>query len=195
MITSTLSETAEEQGSPLSEESEREILRMVEEQLARPNPPNTKVLYRRAMHFIDRDVRRLSLQQFNAKFPLQVKRRRARERADVAQGASSEARSAGSGTPSDGRSGNGSSADARPEDGPGAARRAGEVPSSRDAESGGREELRRDVRSALIDYARLVGAAESRAELIDAVRRVDEYVDRATGESDDAGPDGRTNGA
>lgn len=32
------------------------------------------------MHFVDREVRHLSLQQFNAKFPLQVKRRKARDR-------------------------------------------------------------------------------------------------------------------
>mgnify|MGYP006296856447 CR=1 FL=1 len=84
MVTSVLDEvrdeTAGEREPPLSEESEQEILEMVERQLDRPNPPDTRVLYRRAMHFIDRDVRHLSLQQFNAKFPLQVKRRRARER-------------------------------------------------------------------------------------------------------------------
>ena len=84
MVTSLLDEVRDETGAdgeiPLSDESEREILEMVENQLDRPNPPDTRVLYRRAMHFIDRDVRHLSLQQFNAKFPLQVKRRRARER-------------------------------------------------------------------------------------------------------------------
>lgn len=82
MVISVLEEPAEREGSPLSEEAEQEILEMVEDQLDRPNPPDTKVLYRRAMHFIDRDVRHLSLQQFNAKFPLQVKRRKARERTE-----------------------------------------------------------------------------------------------------------------
>ena len=84
MVTSVLDDVRNEgvadEENPLSEESEREILEMVEDQLDRPNPPDTRVLYRRAMHFIDRDVRHLSLQQFNAKFPLQVKRRRARDR-------------------------------------------------------------------------------------------------------------------
>jgi len=82
MVISVLEEPAEQDGSPLSKEAEQQILEMVEEQLDRPNPPDTKVLYRRAMHFIDRDVRHLSLQQFNAKFPLQVKRRKARERTE-----------------------------------------------------------------------------------------------------------------
>lgn len=82
MVISVLEEPAEQEGSPLSEEVEQEILEMVEDQLDRPNPPDTKVLYRRAMHFIDRDVRHLSLQQFNAKFPLRVKRRKARERTE-----------------------------------------------------------------------------------------------------------------
>lgn len=81
MFTAESSDRQEETPN-LSEESEEEILRMVEEQLDRPNPPSTKVLYRRAMHFIDRDVRRLSLQQFNAKFPLQVKRRQAQATTD-----------------------------------------------------------------------------------------------------------------
>ena len=82
MVLSVLEEPAEQEGSPLSEEAEQEILEMVEDQLDRPNPPDTKVLYRRAMYFIDRDVRHLSLQQFNAKFPLRVKRRKARERTE-----------------------------------------------------------------------------------------------------------------
>lgn len=86
---------------PLSEESEKEILEMVEDQLDRPNPPDTKVLYRRAMYFIDRNVRRLSLQQFNAKFPLQVKRRRARDRNGASSGSAATGRG-GDGT--DGRS-------------------------------------------------------------------------------------------
>ncbi len=85
-MTSDFEEVREEAGAdedvPLSKESEREILEMVEDQLDRPNPPDTGVLFRRALHFIDRDVRHLSLQQFNAKFPLQVRRRRARDRAE-----------------------------------------------------------------------------------------------------------------
>lgn len=157
MIMSTFSDLGEEQKSeaPLSDETEREILEMVERQLDRPNPPDTTVLYRRAMHFIDRDVRHLSLQQFNAKFPLQVKRRRAKERADARTSRSSrgprtgEAAAAPTGR-SDGREGR-----------------------------SGKERLRERLRCAMIDYAKRVAGAEGRGELVEAVPRVEEYVERA----------------
>lgn len=149
---------------PLSPESEERILEMVERQLDRPNPPDTKVLYRRAMHFIDRDVRELSVTQFNAKFPLRVKRRRARRRAEAAGGR----RSPGE---------NGDS----PEPGTGYHRENGGGPG--EAHDSGTERQRVDVRRRLrevfLEYARLVGAAEGPAGLIDAYRRVGSYVDRA----------------
>lgn len=137
---------------PLSPESEERILEMVERQLDRPNPPDTKVLYRRAVHFIDRDVRELSVTQFNAKFPLRVKRRRARRRAE----AGSERRA-----PAD----NGGAPD--PEPG-----------SDRGDGGGTRDDARRRVRDVFLEYARLVGAADGSAGVVDAYRSVGSYVDR-----------------
>lgn len=149
---------------PLSPESEERILEMVERQLDRPNPPDTKVLYRRAMHFIDRDVRELSVTQFNAKFPLRVKRRRARRRAEAAGGRRSPGEKGGS-----------------PEPGTGSHRENGGGPG--EAHDPGTERQRVDVRRRLrevfLEYARLVGSAEGPAGLIDAYRRVGSYVDRA----------------
>lgn len=175
MIKPKLSELlqGEEKDDPLSEDSEREILEMVEEQLDRPNPPDTKVLYRRAMYFIDRDVRHLSLQQFNAKFPLRVKRRRARERAGAPSSRSSR------GVPTGATGGAEASPprrrDGEPEEESEGAPRESPVAGGEDTPS---EERRERLRAALLDFAKVVAGAGSRAELIDAVRRVDGYVDR-----------------
>lgn len=148
---------------PLSPESEERILEMVEEQLDRPNPPGTKVLYRRAMHFVDPAVRELTVAQFNAKFPLRVKRRRARSRAEPA-GARRPRPGNGASSASDGSSGR---SDGGPEEASGNR-------SDRDT-----EEVRRHLREVFLEYARLVGTADGSAGLIDAYRRVGSYVDRA----------------
>lgn len=175
-------------GNPLSKESEREVLEMVEEQLARPNPPDVKVLYRRAIHFVDEAVRELSLQQFNAKFPLQVKRRNARTQArDLSRGpgdtdqVTQDSREGGG--PGRASVTGGTSPDESDPTGGAAAARNGDRPADQDAswqdESGSDDdELRRNVRSALLGYAKLVAAADSRADLVEAVSRVDEYVDQ-----------------
>lgn len=175
-------------GTSLSEESEREVLEMVEEQLARPNPPDVKVLYRRAIHFVDEDVRQLSLQQFNAKFPLQVKRRNARTRArdgsrgpggtdretpDTREEEGTRRASVKGGRSSDETDSTGENAAVR--DGG----RAADQGTVRQDESGSdHDELRRNVRSALLGYAKMVATADSRADLVEAVSRVDEYVDQ-----------------
>lgn len=59
-----------------------EVMAMVREQLGRRSPPSTAALYGRAVR-IDRAIRELTLRQFNARYPLQVKRRMA---ATVAKG-------------------------------------------------------------------------------------------------------------
>lgn len=58
--------------------SEEKILNMVREQLQRTNPPSTEALYGRAAR-IDSSIRALSLRQFNARYPLRVRREMARE--------------------------------------------------------------------------------------------------------------------
>lgn len=150
---------------PLSQESEERILAMVQRQLDRPNPPDTKVLYRRAMHFVDRDVRELSVTQFNAKFPLRVKRHRARRRAEAA----GETRRS--------RAENGGSSDS----GTGSRQKDGDEPDEGPDVGEGRqdEDRRRRLREVFLEYARLVGTADGSAALIDAYRRVGSFVDRA----------------
>lgn len=54
------------------------VMAMVRRQLDRDNPPDTKALYGRAIH-LDSSIRDLSLRQFHAKYPLKIKRERARQ--------------------------------------------------------------------------------------------------------------------
>lgn len=63
----------------LKEGSEEMILDMVREQLQRINPPSTEALYGRAAR-IDPAIRELTLRQFNARYPLRVRREMAREK-------------------------------------------------------------------------------------------------------------------
>lgn len=58
-------------------QKDKMILDMVRKQLQRPNPPGTEVLYARAAR-IDEGIRELSLRQFNARYPLRVRREMAR---------------------------------------------------------------------------------------------------------------------
>lgn len=175
MIRSVLTESDETENE-LSEESERRILEMVEEQLDRPNPPSTKVLYRRAMHFIDRNVRKLTLQQFNAKFLLQVKRKRARARTNSKDGASDGATTENSAEEDGERSelADPARSDASPRE---TKRSAGN--GARETPASERVTIRRQrMRSALLAYAKRVAAAETRADLIEVVPEVDKFVDR-----------------
>lgn len=61
----------------MSVEKQEEILDMVRRQLRRSNPPDTEALYGRAAR-IDGGIRDLSLRQFNARYPLRVRREMAR---------------------------------------------------------------------------------------------------------------------
>lgn len=68
-----------ERGDGAASEDEDPIMSMVRKQLDRTNPPGTKALYGRAVR-LDPSIRELSLRQFHAKYPLKIKRERARER-------------------------------------------------------------------------------------------------------------------
>lgn len=55
-------------------------MQMVREQLERDPPPSLAALYGRAVR-LNPEIRRLSPRQFNARYPLQVRRRMKRQRA------------------------------------------------------------------------------------------------------------------
>lgn len=69
----------------MTSEKQDRILEMVRKQLQRTNPPNTKALYARAAR-IDEGIRGLTLRQFNARYPLQVRREMAREKKEQGRG-------------------------------------------------------------------------------------------------------------
>ena len=124
-----------------------DVMEMVRRQLQRDPPPPTSALYGRAAH-IDPDVYDLSLRQFHAKYPLRVKRERARAERDAARRDGGEV--AGTGDGGAGYRGAGSS----PE------------PTARDR-----------VREVLYGLAREVASAEGVADLTGVVLRLADRVD------------------
>ncbi|MEN8375985.1 MAG: hypothetical protein ABFS34_11095 [Gemmatimonadota bacterium] len=113
---------------------------------------------------IDRAVGRLNPRQFNARYPLQIKRRAGAGGAKKA--AAKPKKAATRGRPAK-RAGAKSAPVRR---GPRRVRRApaaSTAGSNRDA-----------VRKVLLDYARKVAAADSKIDLVDLVMDVDRYVDR-----------------
>lgn len=143
----------------MASERNPEVVAMVKQQLARRNPPSTAVLYVRAKR-IDPSIGELSLRQFNARYPLQVKRQQARaERRKV-----------------DGRKGERRPREAR--QGAGVGKKAGVAKKTTADERRTARPDREKIRQVLLDYARQIAAARSQADVIDAVASVDESVDR-----------------
>lgn len=156
-------------------ETNPKVMAMIEAELARdPSISNDELLAKAKK--IDRSVGNLSARQFNARYPLQVKRRkdgskparkkptgRAKKKASRAgkpSGAGKTTRAATSRRP--GRKKAASGATRRP--------RSTAAPAS-----GGDREA---VRKILLDYAKKVSAADSMTDMVDLVMDVDRYVDR-----------------
>jgi hypothetical protein len=135
-------------------EKDPEIVKMVRDQLVRrKSPPNIKALYGRAIR-INEEIRELSLRQFNALYPLQVRRELKRKESEPSStdrgsdAGSSEERSPGRTTPDEG---------------------GGEA----------REEARRSaIRAELLAFARAVARTSGPDELIDLVLDLDAWVER-----------------
>ena len=156
-------------------ETNPKVMAMIEAELARDSSISNDELLEKAKK-IDRSVGNLSARQFNARYPLQVKRRKdgpkpARKkpagrkkkkapRAGKASGAGKTSRAASSRKP--GRKKAASGATRRP--------RTAAAPAS-----GGDREA---VRKILLDYAKKVSAADSMTDMVDLVMDVDRYVDR-----------------
>lgn len=73
-------------------ELDEDVLEMVRRQLDRDPPPSTNALYGRAVQ-LNREIYDLSLRQFHAKYPLRVKREKARKEREESAGASPDAAS------------------------------------------------------------------------------------------------------
>lgn len=130
------------------------VMEMVRKELeANPDAEN-KDLYEKARE-IDASIDDLSLRQFHARYPLQVKRKRAAKR----RSKKAKARKGGAG------------------------RAARQKPEKAAAKAVDRE----TVRSTLLRFARDVSAAEGKAEMIDLLSKVDDYVDDVVGALDGRG--------
>jgi hypothetical protein len=121
-------------------ERKDEIMSMVRDELERDPDIENKALYAKAKK-IDPAVDDLSLRQFHARYPLQVKRKMAQKR-----------------------------------DGGRKRRTSGKA-----RKSGGGGVDREAVRSVLLRFARDVSAAEGKADMIDVLSSVDDYVDDVVG--------------
>lgn len=119
-------------------ENKEEIMEMVRQELSDDPDTENKELYAKAKK-IDPSVGDLTLRQFHARYPLQVKRKMAQKRRGSRGGAS------------------------------GSGRRG-----SREANSGSVD--RESIRSTLLRFARDVSAADGKAEMIDILSSVDDYV-------------------
>lgn len=147
------------------------VTAMVREQLERSPPPPLAALYGRAVR-IDPRIRKLTLRQFNARYPLQVRRamkpEEARRRKRTQAPSPSPAADDGPEPPVATPSANGGARETAPRP-PGDA------------------EVRRRIRAILFEWARLVAEARSKAEVVEAMARVDEHARRAVrAVSDDA---------
>lgn len=119
------------------------IMEMVRQELSDDPDAENKDLYAKAKK-IDPSVDDLSLRQFHARYPLQVKRKMAQSRRDSQESRGTKSRTTGSG---DGGTGGSGSVD------------------------------RETIRSTLLRFARDVSAADGKAEMIDVLSSVDDYVD------------------
>lgn len=119
-------------------------MEMVERAL-RENPGIGNDVLRERATDIDASIAELSPRSFNARYPLQVKRKLAAE-----EDSDSEER-----------------------------------PPS--AEGAGESHRRQTIRSTLLEFAKAVAGAEGRGDVIDVLRDVDSYVDRALERSGAAG--------
>lgn len=165
-------------------ETKPRVMDLVRKELVKDPSISSEALYQKAKK-ADRSIGSLSIRQFHARYPLQVKRisaadRKRRGGARKATTATSKARtttgrkSAARKTRKTGRRGARKQATSRTATSP----RTTAPKSPRMARGSGGTDSRSAVRSILLEFAREVAAAEGKADIIGVVGRVDTWVDR-----------------
>lgn len=170
------------------------VMAMVEKELL-ANPSTTNEELRAKAEKLDSSIAGLGARQFNARYPLQVKRRNQPKRPRRARKSTTAGGRKGAKTTAGGRkstkrgaAGRKGRKSATAGAAAGAGRKAGRRP-GRPAGSGatraaGSEATRARVRGAMLDFARDLASADG-AGLVDVIAGVDRYVDRvmkATGQ-------------
>lgn len=126
-------------------DASEKVMKMVRKELKKNPDAENKDLYEKAQE-VDDSIADLSLRQFHARYPLQVKRQLAQKRGGKKK---RKKKKKSRGKSRGGRKGGG---------------------------SGGPD--REAVRATLLQFAKDVSSAEGKAEMIDLLTGVDEYVDR-----------------
>lgn len=124
------------------------VLQMVQEELVSNPEATNQELYDKAVE-IDKSIKKLSLRQFHARYPLQVKR----QMAATAREETTETGASAEGT-----------VESR------VTRRRGRRRKV--------EPDRGLIRATLIEFAKAVASAESKGDVVDVIGNVDEYVDK-----------------
>ncbi|CAN5697941.1 hypothetical protein BH23GEM6_BH23GEM6_18420 [soil metagenome] len=140
-------------------EHNQQVMQLVVDELEKDPAAGLEFLYERAKS-VDPSIGELSLRQFHARYPLQVKRRRSR--AAGRQKASSPRKKKQSETSEE-------------------KRKAPRVRKQRQhsaSDPGGQTLNREEVRALFIEFAMDFASAESRIEIVRAISSVDSYVDR-----------------
>lgn len=133
------------------------VMEMVRKELDADPDAENKDLYRKAEK-LDASIGDLSLRQFHARYPLQVKRKRAAKK----RSSKSSARKTGG-------------------------KRTSKKKKKRTRKAAKGAVDRQSIRSTLLQFARDVSAADGKAEMIDLLGNVDDYVEDVVGALDGGG--------
>lgn len=151
------------------------VMEMVRKELDKNPNIKSQALFDKAKK-IDSGLSNLSVRQFHATYPLQVKRAAGKTRAGGTRGRRRVGRPAAAKTTGrrPGRPRGRPRKDAAPATADAAPARRGRPPKARAAGGSGRD----GVRSILMQFAGELAGAENRAEVVQVIGKVDNYVDR-----------------
>lgn len=132
------------------------VMELVQAEIRKNKDISNKELFDKATA-LDKSIGKLSARQFNARYPLQVKRSMAPKKKATRKAASARGRKAAAGGPKRGAAATKSRAGGRSQD-----------------QGRGRDQ----IRNVMLDLAREVANAQGKGDVIDVVAGIDRYVDR-----------------
>jgi len=157
-------------------ETKPRVMDLVRKELVKDPSISSEALYQKARK-VDRSIGSLSIRQFHARYPLQVKRISAAEK-KRRSGAGRKAAKKSATPKSAGRKSRKSGGRRGPRKQAARSGGAAAAQPSRPPRSATGGDSRSAVRSILLEFAREVAAAEGKADIIGVVGRVDTWVDR-----------------
>ncbi|MGH7540739.1 MAG: hypothetical protein ACRELC_07055 [Gemmatimonadota bacterium] len=140
--------------------ADNKVMSLVERELKKDPTQASQALYAKAQK-IDSEIGRLTLRQFHAKYPLQVKRRQAGGKSRTRKTKAKSRKTQATKRTAAGRAKRSTT------------RRSGRRAATRATSAGGGDDA---VRRALLKFAREISAAEGKTETIEVLANVDRYV-------------------